>query len=417
VVAWGEIEGEGEAAAKVFRLHAGQRDVLMHPARFKGALAGTGGGKTVLGPIWLMREIKRCIDEGKVGKILMFVVAPTYPILARATAPTLVATFQDTDLEGRYVPSQNRYYLPHGLGVIWLLSADNPQGLEGGQADAIWVDEGGQLRYEAWLVLRSRTGQKQSPILITTTPYGTNWLYHVFYKNFLAGDPDYYVRQWSSITNPAYPKAEYDAAKASMSPQRAAMRYDGEFVRLAGLVYPELADCILEEHVDPALYSDGRRIGGIDWGWQNPFCALGATLFVNELGEDVLYVHYERYKRSTGLAEHAAALPAEHEWFADPSEPSSIHELRRAGIAVRKADNSIVVGVDAVSARICTRRLVISPRCKALIAEAEMYRYPERDDEPYGEKPIDENNHAMDALRYMVLGADKRKVASHARAA
>lgn len=411
-VPWGNIIETAGASKKHFVLHRGQSDVMKHAARFKAAIAGTGGGKTVLGPIWIAEQIRRCVAEGRAGHILGFVVAPTFPILARATAPTLVNTFAGTSLAGRYVPSQNRYYLPHGLGVIWLLSAEDPKGLEGGQVDFVWIDEGGQIKRDAWIALRARTGIRRAPILITTTPYGRNWLYHDFYRSYLDGNPDYYARQWPSIENPVYSREEYDSAKASMSAQRAAMRYDGEFMRMAGLVYPDLADCVLPEHIDPAQYGEAQKVGGIDWGWQNPFCALGAVLFVNEDGEDVLYVHYERYKRETGLAEHAEALPENHVWWCDPSLPSNANELRRAGHTVRKADNSIILGIDAVSARIYTRRLVISPVCKALLAEAELYRYPEKDDELVGEKPIDENNHALDALRYVVMGVDKRKIAT-----
>ena len=406
-VAW----GQSVAGCKTFRLHQGQLDILAHPARFSAAIAGTGGGKTVLGPIWAARQIKAAAERLKGHPQVGFVVAPTYPILARATAPTLVEMFRGTDLEGRYVPSQNLYYLPHDLGLIWLLGADRPGGLEGGQADWAWIDEGGQLKVDAWYAIRRRTGHKEAPILITTTPYRLNWLHDKFYQPFLAGDPDYYVRQWASIENPTYSRAEYESAKRAMSPQRAAMMYDGEFVRFAGLVYQNLPDCALPEHIDAGDYPNARKVGGIDWGWQNPFCALGAVLFVNEYGDDVLYVHYERYMRETGLEDHAASLPEGYEWWADPAEPSSIHEFRQAGHAVRKANNSIVLGIDAVHARLNTLRLVISPHCKALLAEAEQYAYPEKDDEMYGEKPLDVNNHAMDALRYLVMGVDRRRIA------
>ena len=105
------------------------------------------------------------------------------------------------------------------------------------------------------------------------------------------------------------------------------------------------------------------------------------------------------YRRTRGL------------WIT-PDDSDSIAELRRAGVKVRGAKNDIMLGVDAVNARIYTRRLRISRECKAMIAESEEYRYPEEDDEVVGEKPVDEHNHALDALRYMVMGLDWRHVAS-----
>lgn len=278
---------------KHFPLHLGQQDVLCNQRRFKAAIAGTGGGKTAIGPIWMMQQIER-VPGG-----MWLVVAPTYKIMARATAPMLVKTFAGTYYEGVFTESRGLYKLPDG-GIIWLLSADNPGGLEGGQFDGAWIDEGGQLKLDSWVAIQGRLGQKESPALITTTPYKMNWLYHDFYKRYLQGDETYYVRQWSSIENPAYPKAEFNRAIGSMSSQRAAMRYRGEFVQLAGLVYPDIEACFCEPFDPPP----GMRFGRIDFGWNHPFCALAATLYIDEeTGADVLYVDFERYKRFTTLLE------------------------------------------------------------------------------------------------------------------
>lgn len=62
------------------------------------------------------------------------------------------------------------------------------------------------------------------------------------------------------------------------------------------------------------------------------------------------------------------------------------------------------MGVAAVSARIRTGRLkVLSTNCANLIAESKLYRYPgDRERAVLGEKPIDEHNHALGALRYLI---------------
>lgn len=411
---WGAIDATG---AKYFPCHAGQSDILRSKARFTAAIAGTGGGKTAVGPVWLMQQINRVLAEVELNgrdlrsdPILGMVVAPTYKVLARATVPHLVTAFRDTEFEGTYVPSTSQYILPHDLGIIWVLSADNPGGLEGGQFDFVWMDEGGQMKFNSWVAVQGRTGLREAPVLITTTPYGQNWLFHVFFKKWKKGDKNYFVRQWSSFVNPAYPRAEYDRAKRDLSPQRAAMRYDGEFVKRAGLVYPDLDRCVIDPNTFPT--PGGELIGGLDWGWNDPFAGLCAVRYIDEEGRDVLYVWYERYKRFTGLAAHAEALPPDSTYHADPSRPDSINELRKAGHTVRPAYNGIIVGVDAVNARIYSDRLKISKECRALLAEANEYCYPEKDDETHGENPVDEFNHACDALRYLVAGADKLRVAT-----
>lgn len=404
---WGRIDEDG---VKQFPLHPKQWEAFIARERFVAAIAGTGGGKTAMGPVWVMRKIQELSQQRdlEVEPILGMIVAPTYAILARATAPTFVSSLKDTDLEGRYVPTQNRYYLPREMGVIWMLGADNPTGLEGGQFDFIWGDEGGQLKYDAWIALQGRTGQRQAQILFTTTPYGENWLYHRFFLMAKRGDVNYKVVQWSSNVNPAYPEEEYHRAKGAMSAQRAAQRYDGLFTRLSGLVYPDFGSCILDTHSTPP---DGEKVGGVDFGFNNPFAALGGTVYIDEKGHDVLYIHYERYLREITIPVHAEAIPSDHMWWADPASPDAIATLRRQGHKVRKAKNAILPGVDAVNNRIYTGCLRISPECVALIAEADAYRYPEKDDETYGEQPMKSNDHALDALRYLCMGLAKRKVA------
>ena len=54
-------------------------------------------------------------------------------------------------------------------------------------------------------------------------------------------------------------------------------------------------------------------------------------------------------------------------------------------------------------------RLIIHPRCRHLIYEFEHYKYPEPTPEsPYPEHPIKVNDHALDALRYLVSALKKQ---------
>lgn len=400
-LAWGSGN-----TTKEYILHDGQRDIMLANARFKAAVAGTGGGKTVLGPLWIATQIERVRKERDITKepIKGLVVAPTFPVMARATAPTLISTFADTDLQGKYVESRNYYDLPGNLGRLWMLSADRPGGLEGGQFDFCWIDEGGQLKYEAWIAIQGRLGQRMGPCLITTTPYGQNWLYHRFYKRAKEGDPDYYIRQWPSILNPAYPKEEYERARTSMSSQRFAMRYDGDFVKLAGLVYPDMDSCFKAFSKVPS----GRHCGGIDFGWNDPFCALAAVVDKN----DIMHVWYERYKRFTPMHRHVKALPENVLFYADATRPDSINELRKGGIVIRANKiRDIMTGIDAVNSRVYTERLVIHTKCKALFAEQQEYSYPEKDDEIIGDKPVGGFDHALDTLRYLIANFDRHKIA------
>src|SRR5258708_3703093 len=86
-------------------------------------------------------------------------------------------------------------------------------------------------------------------------------------------------------------------------------------------------------------------------------------------------------------------------------------ELRCAGMVIRKADNSKPPGIAAVRARLENGSLrVVAGSCPNLLAESGLYRY---DPEARGksETPIEEHDHALDALRYLISRIDARRMA------
>ena len=129
--------------------------------------------------------------------------------------------------------------------------------------------------------------------------------------------------------------------------------------------------------------------------------------------EDVLWIGWERYLRETPLHEHVKALPRNVMWYADPAGRTEIEELRAADLKVLRGNNDIRIGIQAVRARMQTGRLkVLSSHCPNLIAEARLYRYPSAQEKPIlGENPIDDNNHALGALRYLITRLDHKFVA------
>ena len=386
-----------EAARRLIKLHDGQTAVFQTDARFVALIAGTGGGKTFVGPYWLAREIAKN-PQGTFG-----VGAPTYKMLHRVTAPELVKAFRGTTLEGEYKSSAGEYRLPTG-GIIYLCSMEDAYHTEGGQYFAWWLDEAGQMHSLVWTVVQARLGFHQGRCLFTTTPYNLGWLYREIYVLARAGDPDYYVSQFRSIDNPYYPKAEFERARRTMDERTFAMRYLGEFRKMAGLVWPGLSgwicqlDEITEAHSkaidDPESV---RWVGGIDWGYNNPF--VGLSGFVD--ADDVLWLYRERCQAETLLKDHAPSLDKHTTYYADPSGKQWIEELTSLGITTQSGLNDVQMGIERVTERGKTGRLRISPECRNLISEAETYHYKEDTD-----KPMKEHDHCCDALRYMIMGLD-----------
>jgi hypothetical protein len=100
-------------------------------------------------------------------------------------------------------------------------------------------------------------------------------------------------------------------------------------------------------------------------------------------------------------------------WYADPSGCTEIEELRASSLTVRRGDNDIRPGIAAVSARLRTGRLKVRrAACPNLLKEARLYRYPTAAERALrGENPVDDHNHALGSLRYLISRLDAHFIA------
>jgi hypothetical protein len=120
----------------------------------------------------------------------------------------------------------------------------------------------------------------------------------------------------------------------------------------------------------------------------------------------VLWLTGERFGSGQTLQEHLPHLPRSVFWYADPAGAEHISVLKRANFKVAKAKNAIDPGIEAVTYRLRSGKLkVFASACPNLLNEAGLYRYPTDEEQPAGKKrPVDRDNHVLDALRYLVMG-------------
>jgi hypothetical protein len=144
---------------------------------------------------------------------------------------------------------------------------------------------------------------------------------------------------------------------------------------------------------------------GIDWGYQHAF----ACEVVAASGSGRLAVIGELYARQRTLDELIPALEDLRaqlhidDFYADPSEPAYIEQCQAKGLDVRKADNSVLPGITAVSAAIAAG-MTVDPACSGLLAELPAYTWkPERGSGELADAPVKAHDDACDALRYAVM--------------
>jgi len=293
--------------------------------------------------------------------------------------------------------TQHRLELRNGARILCLPGREETIRSFGG-VNLLVLDEAARIPDDLYRSVRPMLAVSQGRLLALSTPFGQRGWFH---DEWHGGGPWKKIQiTWRDC--PRISDAFIQEEVRAMGQAWVDQEYNTLFTALEGLVYPDFAGCAIDAWPEPA----GRRVGGIDFGWRNPFAAIWGVLD----RDDVLWLEGERYLRQTPLHEHAAALRPLGSilWYADPSGRTEIEELRAAGMVVRRGDNDLRAGIAAVSARLRTGRLKVRrPRCPSLLAEAGLYRYPTPDERRRsGEDPVDDHNHALAALRYLIARLD-----------
>ena len=235
--------------------------------------------------------------------------------------------------------------------------------------------------------------------MFISTPKGFNHFYDLYNKELT--DKDFKSFHFTSYDNPHIPVEEIDREKATKPPDTFAQEYLADFKKTQGLVYKEFDRA---KHLyDTLPDKEFQKLGAIDFGYRNPAAVLDARWNIEKL-----YIEDEWYKRERTDAQIAdyVALQKFREVYPDPENQGGIEELRirRQNVKeVKKGAGSVKDGVQMIREMLIRGDLMINKRCVNLISEFEIYSYDddkvERNEQ---ENPLKANDHALDALRYLV---------------
>lgn len=192
----------------------------------------------------------------------------------------------------------------------------------------------------------------------------------------------------------------------------------GLWVLAEGLIYPMFDD---ECTVDAPPESAGKAeyYVSCDYGTLNPFAALlwrwdGKTA---TLMREYYYSGREKQQSKTDeeyyqdVARWIEDVPI-RSFIVDPSAASFIETLRRhKKFLVRHAKNDVLPGIMTTSRYLQDGTIKVCKACKNTIKEFGLYRWDEESNE---DRPIKENDHAMDAVRYFAYTILREKVGKKA---
>lgn len=147
-----------------------------------------------------------------------------------------------------------------------------------------------------------------------------------------------------------------------------------------------------------------RLLGyGLDWGFTNDPTAIIRV----DIGDDTLYLDELLYRKGMTNQELIQemirlGISRDDEIIADSAEPKSIQELYASGFNVHpalKGPDSIRAGIS----KIRQYKIMVTSRSRNLIRELKNYRWKMDKDGNSLNVPIDNFNHGLDAVRYVVM--------------
>lgn len=150
------------------------------------------------------------------------------------------------------------------------------------------------------------------------------------------------------------------------------------------------------------------RYRAFDFGFTNPWACVYVAY---DKARDIYFIYDELYELGKSTRDLIPVLTDGIKYelqVGDVACPDDIHDLNKAGIATVAYKQAIADGIKRIR-RLLKRRvdgncgLYVFNSCTNTIKEFLSYRY---NDQTNSENPIDENNHALSALRYLIFALE-----------
>jgi phage terminase large subunit len=349
------------------------------PTRTTIHYGGTRSGKSYALLQWI---IVKCLE----GKEDVVIVRKTIPSLKR----TIVKDFEDImgSLElwnSNDFNQTDRIYTFYTGSTISFISTDNPEKLRGLKSSILWLEEANEIDEESWFQLRIRcTG----PIILSLNPT-------ISPHHWIRGIDDATQYFTTFKNNPYLEKEVVNAIKALERTNPKAWRTYGlgEFVQNDKAVFQfNVIDWVPDDAEFVCI--------GMDFGYSNDPTAI-VSLFRKDREIYLVENCYERGLVTNDIAAKLRTIVGDNRWeiWADSAEPRLIEELYRLGFNIRpvvKGKDSINFGIQVLQ----NYSINIPKTCQNIVNE--FYGY-EWETDRFGkqlDRPIDFNNHCIDAARY-----------------
>ena len=290
---------------------------------------------------------------------------------------------------------------PNGSEIIFIGLDEETKLLSLNDIGCIFIEEAFEVpkNIVEQLNLRLRGNTQNQQIIMAFNPISKHhWLYDWCEVN----PPSSFIFIHSTYKDNPFLNAEYIHELEELyirNPQKARIFCDGEWgIDADGLVFQNWK----VEDFDHAAVP-GKLMVGLDFGFVNDISAIVGSLLDEDNKRIYIFKEYGATgKTNADLIGIITALGFNKSVIiADAAEPKSIEEIKRAGInkirACKKGPDSIIHGIQKLQ----NYEIIIHPSCQGVITEFENYTWQkDKTNDSFINKPIDDFNHYIDALRY-----------------
>ena len=295
--------------------------------------------------------------------------------------------------DANFNKSEMIYTFPNG-SFVEFFSTDQEQKLRGRKRDILFVNEANELSFVEWQQLAMRTSQFK--ILDYNPSFSED---HWIMK--LNDESGVYHFITTYRDNPFLEQTIIDEIESlqTKSPTLWQIYGLGKRAIVEGIVFPRI-----EQVAEFPDWCKSEFIG-IDFGYTNdPTAIVKVGYAVNADDEECLFIDEICYRTRMTTGDICDALRPYRNMTidAESADPRLIDEIHKSGARiypVKKGTGSIEAGI----ARMQTFRIFVTARSLNVLKEFRNYTYAQDKDGRWLNIPIDAYNHAIDAVRYVVM--------------
>ncbi|MCQ2608739.1 MAG: PBSX family phage terminase large subunit [Bacteroidales bacterium] len=324
--------------------------------------------------------------------------------IVRATLPALkgsvLVDFKEIMLkrkwydENRMNKTELTYTFQSG-SIIEFFSCDSEQKLRGRKRDVLFCNEANELSYEMWQQLKMRT--KRFSILDYNPSFSDeHWICQVNKEEKIYHFVTTYEDNIENLPQTIIDEIESLQWK---NPSLYRIYKEGEQAIVEGLVFPTFTE------INEIPINVDRRYIGVDYGYTNDPTAIvevaieGDNLYINEIA-------YATHMMSNEII---SILKKQNlKVISESADPRMVDEIRMSGVniqAVHKYKGSIEAGLQKMQ----SMKINITKNSTNVIKEFKNYTYQKNKDGKWLNEPIDTYNHAIDAVRYVIIETSMRQ--------